>query len=78
MNPKLHRFLMSSIQEKLNRNTNTDFDDPTSIGFSIVFDTSSPLFNLSDTGESAFAYLLAIGENDRAAKLKKSIEIFMQ
>ena len=49
-------------------------DDPTTIGFSLMFYWSSPLFNMDiGLGESAYHYLLYSGETVRAEKLKRFI-----
>lgn len=50
------------------------YDDPTTMGFTLFFEfegRNSPLFNESDDGESAIRYLKNIGENRRAAHLKR-------
>lgn len=50
------------------------YDDPTTMGFTLFFEfegRNSPLFNESNDGESAIRYLKNIGENKRAAHLKR-------
>ena len=50
------------------------YDDPTTMGFTLFFEfegADSPLFNESENGESAIRYLKNIGENRRAAHLKR-------
>jgi len=54
-------------------------DDPTTVGFSLWFNPSSPLFNTnSELGESAFNYLIYSGETVRAEKLFKFITLFQE
>lgn len=47
-------------------------EDPTVMGFNLFFDFDfqSPLLNVTSEGENAYNYLLAIGEPERAAKLR--------
>jgi len=57
-------------------------DDPTLLGFKLIPNLSSPLFNITvadsneEQEESAFAYLLSINQQDRAKKLLNFIESF--
>jgi hypothetical protein len=51
--------------------------DPSAIGFKLMLDPNSPLFSLEDGNRNcAYNYLISIGETERAAYLKKFIEVF--
>jgi len=62
----------------------TDIDDPTYLGFTLIFDITSPLFNGAIGGDSststvesepsAVGYLEKIGESDRANYLRAFIQ----
>ena len=57
----------------------TNFDDPTYLGFNIIFDRMSPLFNkeTSQHGESALSYLKQV-DLSRAQMLESFIDGFLQ
>jgi len=57
----------------------TSFDDPTYLGFNIIFDRMSPLFNkeVSSRGESALAYLKQV-DLTRAQYLESFIDGFLE
>jgi len=65
-NKHLQRFIMESLDKHPYY-----LDDPTTIGFTLMFDWNTPLFNESEYGESAIKYLESIDEYERAAALKE-------
>ena len=51
-------------------------DDPTTVGFSLWFDPTSPLFTTDADKESAINYLIYSGEEVRAKKLYRFVQQF--
>ncbi len=71
--PHLNRFLTSVLEEGSGQASRFYYDDPTTMGFQLLFEFSgpdSPLFNEAPGGESAIRYLRSIGETERADNLK--------
>ena len=81
------RFINVNKKASTSGNGLTDIDDPTYLGFTLVFDITSPLFNgatqntsdLSVSGnsvaqQSAIGYLIKVGENARADYLRAFIQ----
>lgn len=70
----LKRFLDASAVKHSDTFGKFYLDDPTTMGFSLWFDPSSPLFNTdANNGESAYQYLVNRGETVRANKLNRFI-----
>jgi len=82
----IKRFVTPQSSVSGGSNGVTGLDDPTYLGFSLLFDISSPLFNGATVGdpadpgtnipdgESALGYLITVGQADRAKYLKAFIQ----
>lgn len=79
------RFITVNQKPTVSGNGLTDIDDPTYLGFTLIFDVTSPLFNgaIGGTGapsntvessQSAIGYLEKIGESNRAGYLRAFIQ----
>lgn len=76
--PIAKQFVRTSTTTSKFGNGVTSLDDPTYLGFSLLFETDSPLFSGADgtktTRESAVGYLERIGEATRAKYLRGFIK----
>lgn len=74
--PILDKFLTTILNERSSQLSNFYYDDPTTLGFSLFFAPQTPLFNVTNDGkESAYNYLISVGENGRADHLLKFLNI---
>lgn len=70
----LYKFINTSLEEGISKESRYYYDDPTTVGFNLMFsfesDKNSPLFNESTSGESAIRYLKSINEPEKAERLQ--------
>ncbi len=73
--PEKNRFAKTNLFFESNPYILTQ--DPTVIGFRLMFDWTSPLLNIEDPDNknTAHSYLLSIGETERAKYLKKFVTV---
>jgi hypothetical protein len=73
--PEKNRFAKTNLFFESNPYMLTQ--DPTVIGFRLMFDWTSPLLNIQDPDNknTAHSYLLSIGETERAKYLKKFVTV---